>query len=277
MSSQKHQGIASAVEHCAPYWAGEYAVAYKYFSGGARTREKDVCWMELQMFKEWTGSGVYGDRSVTVTGVIRKGLEQLRTIEGGGMVKDLDEVSRLIQFGLDEFEHFKILYKLYRRIAPDRKVSIFDMGNLPEAIRMVEMRQSVRETHPLGDTIVDLTEGGGLGMYFGIAKAFESAASVSDDDKVIRDFAYMTINDETEHMKHRFRKAMSLGISPQQWEEIDRGLQTLFAQKLTERNEQLGNVCTRAELDAMARDVEAGRAYVRANLGFLDVPLALAA
>lgn len=277
MSAQKYPGIASVIEHNAPYWAGEFAVAHRYFSAGGRTPEKDICWIELQMFKEWTGSGVYGDRSITVTGVIQKGLDQLRRIEGGGAVEDLDGVSQLIQFGLDEFEHFKILYRLYRRIAPDRSVSIFDMGGLAEARRMVEMRQSFRESGPLGDTIVDLTEGGGLGMYFGIAKAFEAAGTLGEEDTIVRDFANMTIRDETEHMRHRFRKAMALGITPRQWEDVDRGLQTLFAQKLTERNEQFGNVCSRAELDAMAGDVEAGRAYVRANLGFLESQLALAA
>lgn len=277
MTSQQHRGFASVIEHNAPYWAGEYAVAHRYFSSGIRTRETDIRWIELQMFKEWTGSGVYGDRSVTVTGVVQKGLDQLRAIEGGGTVEDLDGISHLIQFGLDEFEHFKILYRLYRRIAPGREVSIFDMGNLPEARRMVEIRQSYRESHPLGDTIVDLTEGGGLGMYFGIAKAFEASGALDEDDRIIRDFAWRTITDETEHMKHRVRAAMSLGITAAEWEEVDRGLQVLFAQKLVERNEQLGDVFTRTELDALGRDIGAGRAYVRENLGFLDLPLALAA
>ena len=236
-----------------------------------------IRWIELQMFKEWTGSGVYGDRKVTVTGVIQEGLNALRRIEGGGVVKDLDQVSQLVQFGLDEFEHFKILYKLYRRIAPNRYVSIFDMGNLPEAVKMVEMRQSFRENEPLGDTIVDLTEGGGLGMYFGIAKAFENVGVLSEEDGIVRDFAHMTITDETEHMQNRFRKALSLGLTAQQWEDVDRGLQTLFAQKLVERNEQFGNVYTRAKLDSMATDIEAGNAYVRTNLRFLTEPVALAA
>ncbi len=277
MSTQKCPGLRTAIEHNAPYWAGECAVAFKYFSGGARTPAKDIRWLELQMFKEWTGGGVYGDRTVTVTGVIQKGLDELRRIEGGGAVKDLDGVSHLIQFGLDEFEHFKILHKLYRLIAPDRNVSIFDMGNLPEARKMVEMRQSFRETEPLGDTIVDLTEGGGLGLYFGIVKAFAAVGVASEEDRIIREFANMTVRDETEHMRHRFRKAMDLGLSSQQWAAVDRGLQTLFAQKLTERNEQFGNVFSPAELDAMARDVEAGKAYVSANLGFLDSQVALAA
>lgn len=277
MSTRNHPGIASVIGSCAPYWAGECAVAHRYFTGGGRSRENDIRWIELQMFKEWTGSGVYGDRSVTVTGVIQKGLDELRRIEGGGTVDNLDAVSQLIQFGLDEFEHFKILYKLYRLIAPDRNVSIFDMGDLPEARKMVEMRQSFREREPLGDTIVDLTEGGGLGMYFGIAKAFQAAGIAGEEDRIIREFAQMTVNDESGHMAHRIRKATALELSPQQWAHVERGLHTLFAQKLIERNEQFGNVFSRAELDAMATDVEAGRAYVSANLGFLDERAALAA
>ena len=87
----------------------------------------------------------------------------------------------------------------------------------------------------------------------------------------------LTIRDVTEHMSYRFRKAMSLDLSPQQWGDVNRGLQTLFAQKLTERNEQFGNVFSPAELGAMATDIEAGKAYVRTNLGFLDSQMALAA
>jgi hypothetical protein len=277
MSNRNGSVIKTVIEHNAPYWAGEFAVAYKYFTDGARTPEKDIRWIELQMFKEWTGSGVYGDRSVTVTGVVQKGLDELRRIEGGGAVKDLDRVSHLIQFGLDEFNHFKILYKLYRRIAPNRNVSIFEMGNLPEARKMVEIRHDFREHKPLGNTIVDLTEGGGLGMYFGIAKAFETVDAVSEEDQIIVEFAKLTVTDETGHMSHRFRKAMALGVSPQQWEDVDRGLQTLFAQKLAERNEQFGNVFSQLELDAMGRDAEAGKAYVSTNLGFLNSQIALAA
>ena len=36
MSAQKHNGIASVIEHNAPYWAGEFAVACTYFSSGER-------------------------------------------------------------------------------------------------------------------------------------------------------------------------------------------------------------------------------------------------
>lgn len=277
MAGTIQSAIQAVIEHNAPYWAGEFAVAHRYFSDGARTSEKDVRWIELQMFKEWTGSGVYGDRSVTVTGVVQKGLDELRRIEGGGAVKDLDRVSHLIQFGLDEFNHFKILYKLYRRIAPNRNVSIFEMGNLPEARKMVEIRHDFREHKPLGNTIVDLTEGGGLGMYFGIAKAFETVDAVSEEDQIIVEFAKLTVTDETGHMSHRFEKALSLGIAPRQWEEMDLGLQVLFKQKLIERNEQFGNVFDRDELEAMGRNIEAGRNYVRTNLGFLSKQLGLAA
>lgn len=277
MTNNSNSAIQTVIEHNAPYWAGEYAVARRYFTNGDRSPEKDMRWIELQMFKEWTGSGVYGDRSVTVTGVIQKALDQLRAIENGGSVRDLNRISGLLQFGLDEFNHFKILYDLYRRIAPDRNVSIFEMGNLPEARKMVEMRHDYRENKPYGNTIVDLTEGGGLGMYFGIAEAFRSPGTRSEEDRIVLEFARLTITDETAHMSHRFQKAVSLGIAPRQWEEMDRGLQVLFKQKLIERNEQFGNVFSPAELEAMGRDVEAGRNYVRSNLGFLTEQLSLAA
>ncbi len=266
-------GLQAVVEHCAPYWAGEYAVAHRYFTSGRRTQQSETRWLELQMFKEWTGSGVYGDRSVTVTGVVQKGLDALRKIEAGGAVEQLGSISELLQFGLDEFNHFRMLYELYRRVAPERQVAIADMGGLPEARRLVEMRYQYREQEPLGDVIVDLTEGGGLGMYFGISHAFEELGVGGKEDELVLAFARATVRDETEHMSHRFRNAAGLDLTAEQWTRVERGLLSLFTQKLRERNQQFGDVFTQPELDEKAADLDAGRRYVERNLSFLSAHL----
>ena len=261
----------------APYWVGEYAVAYEYFTARKRTQASDVQWLELQMFKEWTGSGVYGDRTVTVTGVIKSALDQLYSIESGGKVDSLEAISNLLRFGLDEFNHFTILYEIYRRLVDGNTIPILEMGHLREAKNIVEVRQQYRESHPDGNLIVDLTEGGGLGMYFGISDAFAKTGIQCETDELIREFARMTIRDETEHMSHRFSKAAALGLSSKQWREVDENLQKLFAAKLRERNEQFGYVFPPEKLEAFAAGIEAGQEYVRRNLPFLGSYLKQAA
>jgi len=266
--------LARAIRNSAPYWAGEYAVVYTYFTGGSRTPQRDVGWITLQMYKEWTGSGVYGKRGVTVNNLIKRAAKQIDQINAGESIGDLDAISGLLQFAIDEFNHFAILCKAFLKLQPRGRMSIEQMGDMPEGRRLVEMRHAWRE-RPNGDLIVDLTEGGGLGMYFAVGDAFDGAEQRSEVDELITRFAQATITDETEHMAGRFRRALQADLEPEDWEQVETGLRELFAQKLRERNQQFGEPFSADELERMGADAEAGRAYLERNLGFLGERLGI--
>ena len=153
-------------------------------------------------------------------------------------------------------------------------MTIDEMCHIDEGYKMIEMRQAYRD-QPHGDITVELTEGGGLGLYFGTKDAFMKQDIQSDLDKRILEFAEATINDETHHMKWRFSCALNAGISPAEWDKVNTNLQVLFAQKLRERNQQFGSVFTDDELDSMGSDIEAGQTYLKNHLGFLTEQLAV--
>jgi len=256
------------IQTSAPYWAGEYKVAYKYFTNGARTPESDVRWMRVQMFKEWTGAGVYGDRGVTISNLVRRAGDALDEIAVDGNIGDLDEISGLLQFALDEFNHYSILCRAYKQLVPDNTLNIEQMGDLEEGNELVAMRYKMRESE-LGTLSVDLSEGGGLGMYMAINDVFNKSTPRSQIDEQIKAFARATVNDEREHMAHRFSVLLEAGLEPGQWEEVTTGLQQISKQKLRERNQQFSGVYNNADLDKFGRDADSGRQYVQNYLDFM--------
>lgn len=194
----------------------------------------------------------------------------LSTVKAGDSVKKLLGIKGCLQFAIDEFDHYILLARAYEHVASGKGLSIQEMCHIDEGKKMIEMRQAYRD-QPHGDATVELTEGGGLGLYFGIRSAFnrKRGQELSPLDRCIQDFAEATIRDETEHMTGRFLKMIELEVSEGEWEIIDRNLQELFAQKLRERNQQFSSVFNDDELEAMGRDIESGRQYVRSHLSFL--------
>jgi len=272
--SLAHDMLARAIRASAPYWAAEYAIVFHYFTNGVRTPQRDIGWITLQMFKEWTGSGVYGKRGVTVNNLIKRAASQIDQIDAGEAIGDLDAISGLLQFAIDEFNHFSLLCKAFLKLDPDGRMSIEQMGDLPEGRRLVELRHAWRD-RPNGDLIVELTEGGGLGMYFAVGDAFAHSTQRSDVDELIVRFAQATVTDEIQHMAGRFQRALEADLSREDWEQVDAGLQDQFAQKLRERNQQFGSAFSDEALEHMGADAGAGRAYLRRNLGFLGERLGI--
>jgi len=271
------QAVGRLIDHNAPYWAGEFEVAHAYFANGKRAPAHDETWLGLQMFKEWTGSGVYGPGDASINALVRRCADALDQARDGVPGADLEHVSQQLQFAADELNHYLILWRVYRRVAPDSRKSVDEMGELPQARRLVQTRAAVRN-EPLGDWMVELSEGGGLGLYFAVSECLGARADLSAEDRIILRFAQATVNDETEHMTHRFRSALAKDMSAADWKRIDEGLQRVSAQKLLERNEQFGGVFTAAQLERKGRDLAAGRRYVAGHLGFLHerlgIPLA---
>ncbi len=258
----------------APYWAGEYAIAQQYFGSDIRSQQGDVEWIQLQMFKEWAGSGVYGKGDVTVLSLVQKSADRLRSVKTGTKVSELKAIKQDLQFALDEFDHYILLARAYQHIAPEHELTIDEMCHIDEGHKMIDMRQEYRN-QPHGDITVELTEGGGLGLYFGIKDVFINQGVQSDLDQRILEFAESTINDETHHMKWRFSRALNAGIALSEWDNVNSNLQELFAQKLRERNQQFGSIFTNDELERMGADIDAGQAYLRKHLGSLTEQFAI--
>lgn len=272
MNNQLLEKVSNTIRDNAPYWAGEYEIAQRYFGSDLRSRKGDAEWIQLQMFKEWAGSGVYGRGNVTVLSMAQKSTDRLKLVRPGTSVSELESIKQDLLFASDEFDHYILLARAYQYVAPEDDMTIDEMCHINEGHKMIDMRQSYRD-RPHGDITVELTEGGGLGLYFGVKDAFLQRGIQSDLDKCIVKFAEATILDETHHMKWRFSRALDAGISAEEWDIVNKNLQELFAQKLRERNQQFGSLFTNDELDRMGSDIGAGQYYLNNHLGFLTESL----
>ncbi len=252
----------------APFWGGEYAVARRYFGTDLRSDEGDVRWLRLQMYKEWTGAGAYGERGITVNNLVRRASEGLDRIAEQGYLDGIEEVGGLLNFATDEFNHYAILCRVYRNLVKDNRLSIEEMGDMPHGNTLVELRYKMREDR-LGNIAVDLSEGGGLGLYFAVRDAFADQGELSENDRHILDFANATVEDETQHMAWRFQKLVEAGLEPDELRQVDEHLQTICTQKLRERNQQFSDAFSDDDLQELMRDTQSAHRYAREHLGFL--------
>ena len=243
------RSIQDALLNSAPYWAAEHEIAVRYFGSAKRSAATDKIWVGHQMFKEWTGSGVYGPRSTTVATMIKEVAQEIGDLDGHAVAPHpLKATCDKLGFAADELRHYAQLHDLYLLIETvSPPPSIDELGKLPAGTALTDLRLRHRDD-PLGEIAVDLSEGGGLGLYFGIRAA---AGSLDQDEPVDREIlavAERTIEDETRHLLGRFHKAQQADLSDKEWGTVSDILHEISHQKLLERNEQFGSVLTAEEV-----------------------------
>lgn len=264
--------VQDALMASAPYWAAEHEIAVRYFASPDRTLETDKLWVGHQMFKEWTGSGVYGPRSTTVATMIKEVAAEVGDLDGHAVAPHpLKATCDKLGFASDELRHYAQLHDLFLLIEPaSAPPSIAALGTLADGTALTDLRLKHRDD-PLGAIAVDLSEGGGLGLYFGIRAAASSLDRRKPVDREILEVADRTIEDETRHLIGRFRGALKAGLDPAQWVTVSDILRTISHQKLLERNEQFGNLLTAEEVATAAHQENRGRtiSFLCTHLSFL--------
>jgi hypothetical protein len=264
--------VQDALMQSAPYWAAEHEIALRYFGSPERTLETDKLWVGHQMFKEWTGSGVYGPRSTTVATMIKEVAAEVGDLDGHAVAPHpLKATCDKLGFASDELRHYAQLHDLYLLIEPvSPPPSIAALGKLTNGTALTDLRLQHRD-EPLGAIAVDLSEGGGLGLYFGIRAAADSLDHNNPVDQEILAVADRTIEDETRHLLGRFRHAQQAGLNSEQWATVSDILRTISHQKLLERNEQFGTVLTQDEVSTVGSQENHARtvSFLCRHLGFL--------
>lgn len=254
------------IDSNAPYWAAEYDVTYAYFTSGLRTEEIDKRWIRLQMYKEWTGAGVYPDKSITT--LVAHAIKLMTQLEREDNSANLDEINYFLRFAVDEFSHYRILHDAYAILDAGCSDSIWSMGNLDEA-KALEDKRSSYQSISNGPQIVSLTEGGGLGMYFGIRDALDRIGVENKLDEMAYKFGLATIQDEKGHVAFRFKDLFNVTGGKIDTTQLNKYLGDIFLSKLRERNAQFGYVYTDAELLEKSQNKSLGIDYARKYLGFL--------
>jgi len=278
--AQFSPGIQKTLLTSAPFWALEHELAVRYFATELRTEETDKRWIGHQMFKEWTGSGVYGPRSTTVATMIREVAEEIVGLDSGSVAPNpLRSTYVKLSFASDELRHYAQLHDLYllaEKSSPPP--SIADLGYLDGGRELTELRLKWREDR-LGEIAVDLSEGGGLGLYFGIRSSAAHLDSSAEVDREILEVAERTIEDETRHLLGRFRSAQKHELTEPDWTRISALLREISHQKLIERNEQFNFVLSDDEIAKVldSPDLELAQTFLTTHLGFLLDELGLTA
>jgi hypothetical protein len=260
--------IVNLIRNNAKYWASEKLVAKHYFLNSPRTKEMEAKWLGYQTFKEWTGSGVYGEKGVTVAQLIVEIAQKINNISETFFSVDLELLEQQLSFASDEFRHCKDLAYAYYHVNPESNLTISELGSLIEGEKLSEMRYEFRIT-PLGQTAVDLSEGGGLGLYFAICDVFSEQIAESELDKMIYKIGKNTLADEMNHMANRYLNAYKTGYSDAEWIDLDVMLQEICWQKLLERNEQFSNPFSKNDLRNQTDSFVEADKFIDKHLSFL--------
>lgn len=263
--------LQELLETVAPCWAGEALVARRYFAGH-RTPARDVRWIGFQVCKEFNGGGVYGGPGASVASILADASARAAAISPATPAADVDRILADLDFAVDELRHMAQFMGLYALAGGDPAASLESLGDLENARRLLSLRHSLRET-PVGRTAVDLSEGGGLGLQFGLRAHFAAHPPASALDLKIVALSESILADETCHILAKFQSTAALDGDERTWSGLTASLLAIAVQKLKERNEQFSGPLTDDELLAAAADREAGRDYLRRNLGFLTTGL----
>ena len=267
----KTSQLKKLIETVAPCWAGEALVARRYFAGGHRTPERDVRWIGFQVFKEFTGGGVYGGPGATVASILEGASRRAAAISLATPPGEIGQILDDLNFAVDELRHMTQFMGLYALAGGDPGRSIESLGELENARRLSALRHSLRTTD-VGRTAVDLSEGGGLGLQFGMQEHFTAQPATNDVDREVLRLSASILADESSHLLARFRSAREID-GDDNWAGLTEQLLAISVQKLKERNEQFSAPLGDDELLAAAGDRELGRQYVSRHLGFLTAGL----
>ncbi len=251
-----------------PFWFGEAEVAKKYFTSGMRTEYRDRRWLGYQMFKEWTGSGVYGEEGVWVDKLLMRAAEKVGNLGDPPRLAEMEELVGELAFAFDEFRHAKDLARAYYLVAPEAKATFHELGELKNGRMLTSLRYQLRK-QPIGRAAVELSEGGGLGLYFGIRNVFAKTTPTDTLERYILGIGKNTLEDEMGHMATRVKNVLDADYSFAQWAELDSSLQEICWQKLLERNEQFDFPYSVEELSGKIKDVVGAQEFVTHELGFL--------
>lgn len=265
-----HHRLDSLLEAVAPCWAGEALIARRYLGGEHRTVARDVQWIGFQIFKEHTGGGVYGGPGETVATILRSAALQAGEISLATPPEDIEQILGDLQFAVDELRHMTQFIRLYTLAGGDAHRSIESLGKLDSAGRLAGLRHELRST-PIGFTAVALSEGGGLGLHFGMQEHFRLKPPSALADRELARLTDVILADEAHHLRARFRSILDLEDSDSTWQSLENQLVAICAQKLRERNEQFSFPLSEEELRQLPGNRSLGRQYMEAHLGFLQV------
>ncbi|GLU32153.1 hypothetical protein WKR88_08485 [Trinickia caryophylli] len=276
MLDEARRAVQQVIESTARFWAGERAVARKFFGGPVSFAEAhpDHRWLTYQIHKEWYGGGVYGPGETTVRSIIEEASRAILQSDRAGEFHRIDHACSMLRFATDELRHYCLLGKLYAELTDNRSFDLDAAGQLLEGQRLVTLRQDSRAT-VLGKTAVVLSEGGGLGLFFGIAEVLGVQRERSPGEGHLLRVVQQILDDEKGHLAGNFRRAAAQHSSVHEWAQIGEILAEISKQKLRERCQQFDIPLTDDLYSSAVAGTNDWPDFIRSSLGFLYAALDL--
>jgi hypothetical protein len=177
---------------------------------------------------------------VTVADLLRDAVERVRMPGRHDGAAHLADACSLLEFGRDEFAHFTALFDLWRRSFPDAPAAVESWGVLPAGEELMALRHSLRDD-PLGAIAVRLSEGGGLGLFFGIEHVLHGDVERDPFERGLLRAVERILADERGHLTGNFVAATAtLADDDESIERVLALLAEICAVKLREREQQFG-------------------------------------
>ena len=215
------------------FWAGEAEICEQFW-GVPRTVGEQAHWLRLQVFKEIYGSGL----SASPEGLIRGYLDDLREkLDGIETHADRDEYERGLRFVREEFTHFRLFADVLEEASGEPvKPSELKGWQLPEDLKLQEMRQSCRERRgKLGAVAVAFTEGGGSAFFY-------VGRDIGGDriSEQIAEACRVVFDDELEHGEHGARELEKALETEAEWASVREMVIAICQQRLRMRYDMFG-------------------------------------
>ena len=217
------------------YFAGEAEVVRTYWDWSGRTIATDLRWLELQVFKEFKGSGVgeFQNKGVII-GPLIEVQEILPEMDRG---VDRHRIRDLLEGLFEEFTHLVAFADVYDAIRPEGTPPIdpHRCKGWIEDDMLTQLRyQTIAENGELGRSASKFTEGG----YCTLFREGMAIGGRGGNEKLIADACRLVYEDEFEHMLEGVVGLDEGEHSSEDWQRMGDLVVTLLQARIEMRNGQ---------------------------------------
>ena len=249
--SEKLRGVIAAA---APFFAGEAELVRTYWDWPGRTIETDLCWLELQCFKEFKGSGVgEKDNMGVIMGPLAEVKEAIPKMDRG---VSRHRILRLLEDLHEEFSHLCAFADAYDAIRPEGTPP-FDPHRCDgwrEDQQLTELRCMAIEIHgELGASASKFTEGGYCALFREGMRLKGRDGPHARSNAAIAAACELVYEDEFAHMLQGVVALDDMGFNSVDWELVKRVVTNMLEARLYMRNGQFSYPLSGDRIEAIRR------------------------
>lgn len=243
------ENLRELLDTAGSFFAGEAEVVRTYWDWPGRTIETDLHWLELQVFKEFKGSGV-GDfeNKGVIIGPLIEVRELLPKMDRG---VDRHQIRDLLEGLYEEFTHLVAFADVYDAIRPEGTPPIDPhiCEGWAEDNVLTQLRyRTIAENGEIGRRASKFTEGG----YCTLFREGMAIAGRGGNDELIGNACRLVYEDEFEHMLEGVAGLDDAEHTSENWQRMTDLVTTLLRARIDMRNGQFSYPLSADRIAAIA-------------------------